>query len=137
MRGVQEAELGAVGVVDDQPAFAARLVSTCHAHAEIGIVENVPRCLQGAFWELEFPLACAPIAGSFVDAGPQLTRFGKADYRLLSAEGHERAVRMEHRQIAFEVVDEVELHFCQFRIVRGEVLDAVALWQIPFNSRDS
>ena len=47
--------------------------------------------------------------------------------RLSPAQSEERAVRMEHDEVTLEVAHKIELHLCEFRVVRGKILDAVAL----------
>ena len=121
VRWVEETDLGAIRVVDDEPASVGR-------GGDVRGNVNVPRSLQRSFLELEFSLSCSPVPRTVVNPDANFTRFGvKRIGRLSPAEGEEGAVRVEHDEVTLEVAHEIELHLCELRVVRGKVLDAVAL----------
>lgn len=87
-----------------------------------------PPChLEGALLELELTLACAPITGTVNVVGVCLTCFGLWDGAGAGfrTKGHEGAVGMKDGEVAFELVDEVELHLCESVVFGRERLDAV------------
>ena len=127
VRRVEETDLRAVRIVDDEPVWA-RLFKWPGGGQEEGRRRNVPCSLQRPFLELEFSLACAPVPRTVVDPDTDFTRFGVERIgRLSPAESEEGAVRVEHDEVALEVAHEIELHLRELRVVRGKALDAVAL----------
>ena len=95
---------------------------------------DIPGRLQCAFRKLHLSLTCSPISRTLLGShsGPHLFGFpffrSKKRCRILyflSAQSKECPVRMEHRQVALEVINKIEFHFGQFSMVGWEVLDVV------------
>ena len=107
MRRVEETELGAVPVVDDEPlkmgreriaprTFSARFQGFFWKR-RVKEQLYVPGGLQWPFFQLQSSFARAPVSRSVVDPDPDFAHFGNDCKRCLPpAQSEEGAVWMEH-----------------------------------------
>ena len=95
--------------------------------AAVMIRGHAPRHLQRTLLKLEPALAGAPEAGAVdvVSVGFARFRFWNGGAALLATQGREGAVGVEDGQVAFKLVDEIELHLRELRVVGRKGFHAI------------